>query len=238
MESIASFPGAESNDTDSVNDVLKSLCRVSELTKSQFTAFRQFYDEVQPTVPYDNGTVIPIDNIDLSTHKSVVQAVSKLRSNPETTAEAFWTEAFPHYIHKQHAARQTVKVAYLIDPTSQDDYPNGFRFENEPTYPVKWRPDQKFKDFFYAAFPIDTTDVWRASSKQTPLKAWQLCRRLKVEIVRTDDLAQHLVYNSKTKSLAVFHQIEWLKAQIRYTKDRELNESVEASLAAYVPPTS
>lgn len=232
----------EANDrstgSDSLEDALKALCRVCKLTEHQFAAFRQFYDEATQEarlLRYDDRIIIPIDSIGLPTHESVVQAVNKLRSSPEKTAEAFWTEAFPHCINQKDAARQTVKLAYLIDPASQDDYPNGFRFENEPIYPVKWQLEQKFKDFFSAAFPTDTQYVWAASSKQTSLKAWKLRQRLRLEIVGTNDLAQHLVYNPKTKSLAVFHQVEWLKAQIRYTKDRKLDEAAEVSLAACVP---
>ncbi|KAF2676772.1 hypothetical protein K458DRAFT_424526 [Lentithecium fluviatile CBS 122367] len=71
---------------------------------------------------------------------------------------------------------------------------------------------------------------------ETPPKAGKLHRRLKLEFVPTSDLAEHLVYNPKTKSLAVFHQVEWLKAQIRYTKDRKLDEAVEVSLAAGTLP--
>lgn len=106
---------------ESIEDALKALCRACKLTESQFTAFRQFYDEARPearVVWDDGGTIIPIDGVGLPTHKTVVQAVEKLRSSSEKTAKAFWTEAFPHYeTEKQEdAARQTVKLAYLIDP--------------------------------------------------------------------------------------------------------------------------
>jgi hypothetical protein len=235
-------PEAVGGSTVSLDDALKALCRVPELTESQFGAFRRFYDTVRPEVrspKHEGGIVIPIDNIGLPTNESVVRAVKKLRSGCEKTAEAFSADAFPHHVNQEKAVRQTVKLAYLIDPASQDDYPNGFRFENEPIFPVKWELRQTFKDFFNAAFPVaDTQEVWTASSKQTSLKAWKLHQRLKLQIVRTNDLAEHLVYNPQTKSLAVFHQVEWLKAQISHTKNRKLDETVEASLAAYVFPIS
>jgi hypothetical protein len=234
-------PRANGGSAVSLDDALKALCRVSTLTESQFAAFRRFYDEVRPEVrlpTYDGGFVIPINGIGLSTHESVVQAVNKLRYGCEKTAEAFWTEAFPPCVNQEGAARQTVKLAYLIDPASQDGHANGFRFENEPIFPVKWQPEQKFKDFFNAAFPTNTQEVWAASRKHTSLKAWKLRQRLKLEIVRTDDLAEHLVYNPQTKSLAVFHQVEWLKAQMRYTDGMKFDETVEVSLAACVSPIS
>lgn len=240
-----SHPRAGDGGVQSIEGALKVLCRVCKLTESQFAAFRQFYDEARPearAVGHDGGTVIPIDGIGLPTHESVVQAVKKLRSSSEKTAEAFWTEAFPHYVYdnQRDAAWQTVKLAYLIDPASRDHHANGWSFENETVYPVKWKPGQKFKDFFNAAFPTDTQNVWEASSKKASLKAWKLHRRLKLEIVPTNDLAEHLVYNPMTKSLAVFHQVEWLKAQTLHSKamDRKLDEAVEVSLAACVSPVS
>jgi hypothetical protein len=240
MNLTATPPEDNNGGTVSFDDVLKLLCRVSTLEASQFSAFRRFYDMVCPEVhlhKYDGEIVIPIDNIGLPTNESVIRAVEKLRSECEKTATTFSVDAFLSYVNRDKAARQTVRLTYMIDPASQDDYPNGFRFENEAIFPVKWKPEQTFQEFFKTAFPIaNTQEMWTASSKQTSLKAWKLHRRLKVQIVRTDDLAEHLVYNPQTKSLAVFHQVEWLKAQISYIKDRKLDETVDVSLAACVFP--
>ena len=218
-------------------NAIKTLCRIVELRENQFTAFRQFFHEVQPELEYvkrGSEATYPIEGIGPRTYFNVMQAVERLRSSPNVTAERFWTESFPLYTQEsqRYASRQIVKLAYMIDPMSQDSYPNGFNFENEPIYPVKWQPGQKFKEFFDTAFPTDAHDVWTASSKHMSLKAWKLHQRLKLIIVRTDDLAEHLVYNPKTKSLAVFHQVEWLKAQIQHVKERKLDEDVEVSLAA------
>jgi hypothetical protein len=223
-----------------VDDALKVLCRDPILTESKFTAFRYYYDEVRLGVHpgrLNGDTIIPIERSYPLTHGSVIQAVEKPRSRSEKTAETFWTEAFPSDDNPIDAARRTVKLTYLIDPASQNSYPIGFRFENESVFPVKWESNQTFREFFNTAFP--TTDpkvleVWKASSRRTSLKAWKLHKRLKLEIVPTNDLAERLVYNPHTKSSAVFHQVEWLKAQVGYVENRELHEPVELSLAAYV----
>lgn len=228
---------ARSSGAVSLDDALKALCQVSTLKDSQFGAFRRFYNNVRPKAhlpSHDGEIAISIGGIGLPTHAHVVQAVNKLRSGCEKTAEAFQTEAFPNYKRnvQEEAARQTVQLTYLIDPASQDNYPNGFRFENEPVFPVKWQPKQNFRAFFNNTFPTNIGEVWAASTKRASLKAWKLHQRLKILIVPTDDLAEHLVYNPQTKSLAVFRQVEWLKAQMRYSKDRALNEPVEVSLAS------
>jgi hypothetical protein len=225
----------------SLDDALKALCRDPILTESRFAAFRCYYDEVRLGVRparHNGDAIILMNCLYPSTHESVVRAVEKLRSGSGKTAEEFWTETFPSCDKQIDAAWRTVKLTYLIDPASQDSYPSGFRFENESVFPVKWKSKQTFRDFFNTAFPTADTkiqEVWKASSKRTSLKAWKLHKRLKLNIVPTNDLAEHLVYNPTTKSLAVFHQVEWLKAQVRYTENRELDEAVELSLAAYVP---
>jgi len=220
-----------------LDDALETLCRVPTPVKCQFEAFRRFYDEVCPEAHFrpigDGETVIPIDGVSLSTHASVVQAVTRLRSYGKTAA-LFRTEAFPHCKplarHQVDPVRQTVQLAYMIDPASQDDYPSGFRFGSEPDFPVKWQPEQNFRDFVKSTFPTSAGESW-ALDKRDSLNAWELRQRLKIRIVPTNDLAEHLVYNPSTRALAVFHQVEWLKAQVRYTKDRELDEVIDASLA-------
>jgi hypothetical protein len=242
MNSATKPPGV-SGSTVSLDEVLRTLCRVPTLTTSQFVAFRRFYDTVCPEAPHlvnsHGGILISIDNIGLPTNESVIRAVGKLRTGYKNTVVTFSANTFPSNVNQERAVRQTVKLAYLIDSASQDDYPNGFRFENEPIFPVKWRPEQTFYDFFKTAFPAaaGTQEVWTASSKQTSLKAWKLRRRLGLDIVRTDDLAEHLVYNPQAKTLAVFHQVEWLRAQISHVKDRRLGEAVEVSLATCVFPS-
>ncbi|KAG4427884.1 hypothetical protein IFR05_016633 [Cadophora sp. M221] len=130
----------------SINDLLKALCRVPTLTETKFEAFRCFYDEVSIGVRplCDSGdTIIQMDGLHPTTHEAIFRAVEKLRSGPEKTAEAFWTEAFPSCDRQKDqidAARRTVKLTYLIDPASQDNYSSGFRFENESVFPVKWMP--------------------------------------------------------------------------------------------------
>ncbi|EUC40535.1 hypothetical protein COCMIDRAFT_30543 [Bipolaris oryzae ATCC 44560] len=242
MNFTQSPPGAVDNSSVSLDDdTLKALCQVTELEKFQFRAFRQIYQDVGPGVrpsQYKGDVTINIKRLGLPTNKSVVEAVQKLRSGYEKTAEAFSAEAFPPDVNKEIALQQTVKLAYLIDPASYDVHPKVFRFENEPVFPVKWESSQTFEDFFNTAFPITTNaqELWTASTEKRSLKAWKLCQRQKIRIERTDDLAEHLVYDARKKTLMVFHQVEWLKAQIYNTKMRALDEPVKTSFSAGTLP--
>lgn len=170
----------------------------------------------------------------------MLEAVEKLRFGHDKTANAFSMETFSHGVDQGIALRQTVKLAYLIDPASYRGYSNMSQFENDPNFPVEWKSEQTFKDFFNTVFPTttNTQELWTLSTGKKSLKAWKLRQRLKIRIERTDDLAAHLVYNPARKSLMVFHQVEWLKAQIKLIDPENLDESVETSLSACVFPDS
>ncbi|XP_014554175.1 hypothetical protein COCVIDRAFT_28683 [Bipolaris victoriae FI3] len=217
MNSTQTPPDARGNTSVSLDDTLKALWRVAELEDFQINAFRQFYKVVVPEIPSSqhNGSIaIEIDRNGLTINERVIEAVEKLRFGHDKTANAFSMETFSHGVDQGITLRQTVKLAYLIDPASYREYSNMSRFENDPNFPVEWKSEQTFKDFFNTAFPTttNTQELWTLSTGKKFLKASKLRQRLKIRIERTDDLAAHLVYNPARKSLMGFHQVEWLKA--------------------------
>ena len=106
-----------------------------------------------------------------------------------------------------------------------------YGIESEHVFPIKWLPSQTFVEFFQSAFTADLMEFWHSSIRKHTLRAWKLNRRLGIQIRPTNDLAEHLVYSPTTKTLAVFHQVEWLKCQVRRTLERSLEESIEMSFA-------
>ncbi|KAL7928736.1 hypothetical protein V8C35DRAFT_317401 [Trichoderma chlorosporum] len=223
-----------------LNDVIKTLCNAAESTEAQFVAFRRFYREMTH-FEQASDIAISINNPGLTSHAAVLQAVAILKSQ---CSEAFKLEAFQHAIFpdclpkdRERAAKIVTQLAFMIDPSSRDGFSIGYRIENEHNFPTKWLPTQTFTQFFTTAFPTESVDCWRSNTRCKRLRAWKLKRRLGIRIRPTNDLAEHLVYTPQTKTLAVFHQVEYLKAQIRYTTDRSLEESVEMSFAnGTLPP--
>ncbi|KAL6693793.1 hypothetical protein J3F84DRAFT_379934 [Trichoderma pleuroticola] len=230
-----------SSKTTSLNDAIIALCNVAEPVKSQFVAFRRFYHEMTHTDEQTGDISVYSGNPGLASHTAVLRAVDILKylCNEASGLEAFQQAAFPDCLPKERkaAARITARLAFMIDPSSRDIYSMLYRIENEDAYPVKWLPNQTFIQFFHAAFPTDSEDCWYSNNKCKDLTAWSLRKRLGIVIIPTNDLAEHLVYNPKRKTLAVFHQVEYLKAQVRYTADRSLEESIEMSFAnGTLPP--
>ncbi|KAL7942803.1 hypothetical protein V8C42DRAFT_140241 [Trichoderma barbatum] len=229
-----------SSQVASLNDAIKALCNVAEPAESQFVAFRRFYQEMTH-FDQTRDVAISIRNPGLTSHAAVLQAVAMFKSqcNETLDLEAFQRATFPNCLPKDRelAAKITTQLAFMIDPSSKDGFPMAYRIENEHNFPVKWLPTQTFIQFFHTAFPRESVDCWRSDTRCKRLRAWKLKRRLGIQICPTNDLAKHLVYTPRTKTLAVFHQVEYLKAQVRYTADRSLEESVEMSIAnGTLPP--
>ncbi|EHK19534.1 uncharacterized protein TRIVIDRAFT_156525 [Trichoderma virens Gv29-8] len=226
-----------SSQATSIDDAVKALCKVAEPAEPQFVAFRRFYQEI---THFDQiGDIsISINKPGLTSHADVLQAVSRLKSQYKITLDEFQKDAFPDRLPKERekAVKTTVQLAFMIDPFSKDGFPMAYGMEND-VFPVKWLPDQTFIQFFNTAFPTDPLGLWHSAIKNRSLTAWKLKRRVGIQIFPTNDLAQHLVYNPTMKTLAVFHQVEYLKAQIGLTKHRSLDESAETSFAnGTLPP--
>lgn len=227
----------------SINHTIKELCQEPDQpSESQYIALRRFYREVTNFNPSTYGEIaVPINRSGLSSHTDVLSAVSRLKFQCNQRLEEFQKEAFPDClpVNRERAAKTTVQLAFMIDPSSRDGFPMAYRFENEDAFPVKWLPNETFIQFFNTAFPTEPLDFWHSSIRKRSLKAWKLKRRLGIQLRPTNDLAEHLVYNPRMKTLTVFHQVEYLKAQVRHTAHRSLEESIETSFAKFdIPVTS
>lgn len=125
-------------------------------------------------------------------------------------------------------------MAFAIDPASRDDFSKGYKVENEENSPVKWQLDQTLVQFIQSAFAATTPDSWPVSMASSRLRAWKLKHRYGIQIVPTNDLIQHLMYNPRHRTLSVFHQVEYLKAHVQHSAERSLSETVEMSLKKFV----
>ena len=124
----------------------------------------------------------------------------------------------------------------MVDCASRNAFSINYRLQNDDTFPAKWRDDQTFVEFFHCVFPTYLALPFRVSEAGTCLKAWKLMHRHHIQIVPTNDLAEHLVYNKTSRTVIVFHQVAYLKEQIRHSSGTTLSESVEGSLTRYVAP--
>ncbi|KAK3361600.1 hypothetical protein B0T24DRAFT_691480 [Lasiosphaeria ovina] len=159
-----------------------------------------------------------------------------VRHNVGSCTQEFHEAAFPQIAHadQERAARLVVKVAFMIDYASKD----GFSVQDDANFPVKWQPVQTFVDFIESTFPHDASSPVppRAFTGDRGLKAWKLKARYATGIVPTNDLVQHLLYDRRTRTLSVFHQTAWLKAQIRHSAGQSLAAPAQTGIQSGTLP--
>jgi hypothetical protein len=221
----------ESPSSRDFEEILSILCHVTPPVESQFPSFREFYDAVVCSRRTTDATVT-INAPILSSHRDVLRAVSMLRESCAITREQFQQAAFPGCKQEDAdvATRAVVRLAFMFDPASKSEFSSGYKVQNEESFPVMWQPKETLTAFVQSAFPTSPRSIWPASTAARSLKAWKLKQRHGLRILPTNDLVQHLLYNPRSRTLSVFHHVEYLKAQIRYTADQNLNEKIEMSL--------
>ncbi|KAH6962308.1 hypothetical protein BKA56DRAFT_597532 [Ilyonectria sp. MPI-CAGE-AT-0026] len=198
--------------------------------------FRHYVSVVCPAATEE--VVIDVDNL-TKCHADILRCVEILHKHPELALDEFITKAVhseePIIKEKEHIARVTVDIAFMINCGLRDYHSDGFKCNDLGI--VKWQGDSSFVEFVKQAFTsqlFDTEEQQRknleAVKHKKALKAWKLSRRSGIEIKATNNLLEHLAYDSKTRILKIFHQMSFLRAHLERTRDEPLDMSFEDSL--------
>lgn len=208
-------------------------------TNTAFKAYFDYYNlTICPSTPED--TVLHITSPALGNHGQVLEYSRSLCASPHITRdqliESFSSKA-PNTseVEREHVARSVVSVTFMIDCDSKKYYSQGFGRESLPG--ATWENDQSFLDFVKQSFSVElrrSADRWEsvkdALDEKKSLKAWKLVRRCGMKIRPTNNLLEHLQYEPKEKVLKVFHQVAFLRAALRRTKEQPLDLDFEQSI--------
>jgi hypothetical protein len=149
-----------------------------------------------------------------SSHEDILQVVTSLRENMNSTRSIFQERAFEacgvSAEHWEDCTRIAVQLAFMIDCSSGDRFSARYRLSNTLG---RWQGDQPFKEFLESCFP--TTASLCEKEWSNLLTASDLKKRYNVNFIAADDLAQHLVYDSRFNTVRIFHHTSWLKSQLR-----------------------
>ena len=212
-------------------DVVQRLCHATLSTphSPSFDSYLRYYTSTCLAKTVKVPFYAP-EKAALRCHEDVLHSVDVLRQSPRMMRRGFESRAFGEssQVEQEHACRVCVKVSFMIDCSSKNDYSEGYRLSDE--FPVKWRGDQSFVDFLEEIFPtkLEPEEGDRKDSK--PLKAWKLKKRYGVRFVPTNDLVQHLMYDPEARTIKIFHQIAWLKGHLRHSAGLALMTSFETSV--------
>lgn len=203
-----------------------------------FKAYFQHYNEALCPSAFGDAAA-EIESPVLKNHSDVLSCVRALRAKPTLTLDEFMNMAFTKcdstLAEKQYATRAVISAAFIINCASKDYYCEGFQSDNAMR--VKWEGNQPFAEFAEQAFASDLAQTPEKVAKnrefiahRDSLKAWKLVKRNKIKIRPTNNLIEHLRYDSKDRVLKVFHQTTFLQTQLRRWKDVPFDLGFEESL--------
>ena len=216
------------------NAIIKALCHaVSSVSgaSSSFEGFINFYNITCSIKTHD--AILTINNPALLSHDHLLRSITDLRGRPQLTRGEFESLAFPEaaQTERERVIRIAVRVSFMIDCSSKDDYSEGYQLSDR--FPVKWKQSQPFADFLRETFPVSNNPgAWPAHimGRGKALKGWKLKKRYDLRLVPTNDLVQHLMYDQDSRTVKIFHQTAWLKSHLRHSAHLPLTQDFESSV--------
>lgn len=187
--------------------------------------------------------VIEFDTPVLQSHADVLNCVNIIIHNPQISFDEFVVKVFDakssgaSLREKEHVARVAIEVAFAVNCTV-GDYHSG-NFISGTSHHVKWEHNVSFLSFIKDTFnrgpqspqtPKEQHKYDEIMTRKTSLKAWKLTKRYGIKIRGTDNLLEHLILDTKSMTLKVFHQVSFLRAHLEKSKQEPLNIDFEESL--------
>ncbi|KAI1404772.1 hypothetical protein F4819DRAFT_446314 [Hypoxylon fuscum] len=205
---------------------------------SLFKAYFNHYESI--ICPGDEkDIVVDIEVLELQSHGDVLDCAKRLCKSTALARDEI-TRSWLHgrattVAERNYVSRAIVNITFMIDCDERDYYPGGSSDEGQR---AKWEGNQTFVDFLEKSLlPLQrsvNTNVTLSDKKS--LKAWKLAKRHGIRIRGTDNLLEHLVYNPRERTLAIFHHVAYLRAHLRRSKNENLDLGFAESLALKTLP--
>lgn len=213
--------------------IAEDLFGAEEKLYSSSTYF-QIYDRL--TSP--QYTTVQVDLSALNSHDDVRRLALELRANPQSTREEFRAKVSQNsltdpelVIDQERAINVAVHIMLMIDCIDKDRHYEGYEIGG--FRPVSWDSSEQFTDFVKKVCPIDVHDqekVRTALKEKNALKCWKLSKRAHIKFLPTDNIAEHLLYDSKDNVVRLFRQTTFLKAHLRLSASQPIELGITESL--------
>jgi hypothetical protein len=188
---------------------------------NSFSTFFSFYDSITRPRAH-HAAIVQVHDPVLGSHEDILGILSDLKANHQSTYIEFkqrlrkrWQKSLDNEI--DHAINIAVHLMVMIDCTIVDSHSE--EYEIDGYRPAKWQQNERFSDFVSSAFPLDDEadrlQILEAQRNCNMLKAWKLRKRAHVTFKPTDDLREHLLYDSRENSVRLFRHTAFLKARLR-----------------------
>ena len=164
----------------------------------------------------------PILHRAFESHERLLESVEKVYTNPAITREElkdyiFMTNTVLSDRAKEVAIRKIVLVGFMLDCGYEDEK---YLDENRPTFRIDdfvssaWKSHEPFSTFIARSFRSDEIGHSGLKHHDVVVHAWKLQQR-RIHIRLTNNMIEHLFYDSGTRTLLVFRQIGYLRALSR-----------------------
>ena len=150
----------------------------------------------------------------------ILEIASLLKSNPHWTRievlsslSKDLTQEYPHR-DRESALDIAVQAMFMTDSAAMLGHASEFRMGGlRPKY---WALNDSLVQFLESSFPRVThsPEIYSVMENQDSLKSWKLAKKLKITFKGTNNLADHLLYDSRCNILYLFHHVAWLNAHL------------------------
>lgn len=157
-------------------------------------------------------------------HEDIVKISKFLLENPEIafvdTESHLQTDLLDgvEAIDVRHAIMLAVHAMLMVDPAAKDRHGSGYVLNGYR--PTSWLPHETLLAFLERSFPLCVVDAKTADhigvalEEQASMKAWKLQKRLGIRFRGTNNIAEHLLYDSRGPFIYLFHHTSFLKAKL------------------------
>lgn len=108
----------------------------------------------------------------------------------------------------------TVQAMFMTDSVATRGHSSDFRLGG--IRPKCWASTESLVQFLESSFPqaANSSGLSTVLKNQDSLRSWKLAKKLKVKFKGTNNLADHLLYDSRYNTLYLFHHVAWLNAHL------------------------
>lgn len=153
-------------------------------------------------------------------HEDIIKAAAILKQKSHLTLgairEKLKTEVSPRYSIDQlnFLLEFTMQAMLMIDAVAPDTKP----YKVGRHQFTLWSEGESLLDFVTRCFPQVSAErrdlIGQVVADKRSLKAWKLKKRLHITFEATDNLANHLLFDSHKRIIYVFHHAGYLKAHL------------------------
>lgn len=186
-------------------------------TSGDFVAWTRLYDDL---VTRRRTRIGPPTASPVVSNSQILEIVGLLKSNPYLTRIEALSSLSKGSKQEdpdedvENALDIAVQAMFMTDSVATRGHASDFRLGGlRPKY---WASNDSFVQFLKSSFPRAAVSpkICSVMADQDSLKSWKLAKKLKITFKGTNNLSDHLLYDSRYNTLYLFHHVAWLNAHL------------------------